>query len=155
IEMENGKHSNLTQEIPTVWAGISRNGKDSVPFDRPVWLDGDNAIVLQDEFDLWMVNMKNFSFKRLTKGKERETSYRVDHYAQINRFPIPEYHGKSQSLKVGLLLKMRDKNHDLGYAVLDKNGLNLILPLKPVYFQRMKITGIGYYWISEGFNKPP
>lgn len=155
VEIENGKLSNLTQEIPTVWARINRNGNDSVPFDRPVWLDGDQAIVLSDKFDLWEVNIEDLSFKRLTKGKENEIINRVDHIARINRFPVPTYHNSSQSLKVGLLLKMRDRNQNLGYAILDHNGLDQFLPLHPVYFQRMKKTGKGNYWISEGFNIPP
>src|SRR5690606_541310 len=149
------RHSNLTKEIPTKWAGISRHGKDTVPYNQPTWLETDTAIVLQDEYDLWLIDLFDGFHKRITHGRENQISYKVDHHAFLDKNPFRRYHSKKLSLKEGLIVKMGNINQDKGYAVFDQNGLKQFLPLKATFFERMKETRVGHYWVQEAFNTPP
>ena len=51
---------------------------DQGSYGNPGWTDGDNKILIYDEFDLWAIAPNGSEAERLTKGREVNTVFRID-----------------------------------------------------------------------------
>ena len=80
FEIATGKKVNLTAGID----GTFYDDEDDHPMpkptiDRPHWIEGDDAILLADKFDIWKIRTDGSKAECLTKGEGRrtDTQYRI------------------------------------------------------------------------------
>lgn len=75
------KHTNcnITQAIDSKFHSENfDHSADQGSYGNPGWTDGDNKILIYDEFDLWAIAPNGSEAERLTKGKEVNTVFRID-----------------------------------------------------------------------------
>ncbi len=74
-----GKRANLTGATGSVF--VDMEDDHPTPERRPYgvagWTEGDQAVILQDRYDLWQVNPDGTKPVRLTRGREDSTVYRI------------------------------------------------------------------------------
>ncbi|MBK0368252.1 S9 family peptidase [Flavobacterium sp. SE-1-e] len=69
------KHTNITAEIDTDFSEDNGNIGVGYPCGNPGWTDGDQEILLYDQFDIWAVK-PNGTWRKLTSGREKEIQFR-------------------------------------------------------------------------------
>ncbi|MCC4214235.1 alpha/beta hydrolase family protein [Leeuwenhoekiella parthenopeia] len=77
-DIKTEKHLNLTQgwEIPAYDTTYDRSGIPP-PYEVPYFTEGDEAILLYDNWDIWKVNIKTGVRTKLTDGQRRNLQFRL------------------------------------------------------------------------------
>ncbi|WP_091085862.1 S9 family peptidase [Flavobacterium gillisiae] len=69
--------SNLTKGMPMEWDNESLDpGNDITSFGNPGWTL-DNELIVYDQFDIWIINPESGLKRRITKGREKNISFRL------------------------------------------------------------------------------
>ena len=78
-EVGSGKRRNLTAGLPAVFADTAYDTPTDVlpPHGVAGWSDGDRAVYLYDEFDVWRIRPDGSDAVRLTHGAEDEVVHRL------------------------------------------------------------------------------
>ena len=85
---------------------------DPSPYGVAGWTENDDALVIYDRYDLWLVDPDGGQTERLTEGREAGVSYR---YVDLD----PERDALPETL---LLTLQRDSDYYGGYALLHDDG---------------------------------
>ncbi|OXA73012.1 hypothetical protein B0A67_06090 [Flavobacterium aquidurense] len=70
-------HSNITSKIKTEFRGIDTAFLSITMSEIAGWTNDDKEILLYDKYDLWAIKADGSSFKRLTRGRESQITYRI------------------------------------------------------------------------------
>jgi dipeptidyl aminopeptidase/acylaminoacyl peptidase len=70
-------HSNITSKIKTDFKGIDTAFLSITMSEIAGWTNDDKEILLYDKYDLWAIKADGSSFKRLTRGRESQITYRI------------------------------------------------------------------------------
>ncbi|HUH13293.1 MAG TPA: prolyl oligopeptidase family serine peptidase [Longimicrobiales bacterium] len=78
-ELSTGERRNLTAGLPTAFADTAYDTPTDLlpPHGVGGWLEGDAAVLLYDEFDVWRVAPDGSGGERLTRGAEDQVVHRV------------------------------------------------------------------------------
>jgi len=78
-EIATGKKTNLTQSIQVPFWNIRDDhpAAERPPFGNGGWTGEDQSVLLNDEYDVWLVKPNGTSTVRLTNGRGTRTRYRV------------------------------------------------------------------------------
>jgi dipeptidyl aminopeptidase/acylaminoacyl peptidase len=118
----NGIHKNITAKI-----GIKLTAKEQslVPESvcgNPGWTQNDTEILLYDQFDVWAVSPEGNSFKRLTRGRESDITFRIAKSHDKPRFNHL-FEGQIQdnfNLDKDLILSARGNDEKTGFYIWNK-----------------------------------
>ena len=77
--LRTGKRTNITAGLPTVFADTSFDSPTDVlpAYGVGGWTDGDRAVMLYDQHDVWRVAPDGSGAVRLTHGNEEQVTHRV------------------------------------------------------------------------------
>ncbi|RFN60335.1 S9 family peptidase [Marixanthomonas ophiurae] len=151
-------HKNLTAELNTTFIRDSTYYKSSrVAYGFGGWLTENNAILLYDEYDIWLIELDGSRKVKLTSGNQNKIQYRLSNVGLINRksnlikYSKPEY-----NLKKGLILKATGTLGRTGYLKWKKNKPLQKIVFGASYISAMKkLNKTGYLYIRETQNTPP
>ncbi|MDX1645952.1 MAG: prolyl oligopeptidase family serine peptidase [Longimicrobiales bacterium] len=78
-DLEAGVTRNITEDVPSVFVNldVTPTREQMPPFGTGGWVEGDRAVLLNDEWDVWEVSPDGSGARRLTDGAEEEVRYRV------------------------------------------------------------------------------
>lgn len=157
-ELATGKHINVSTGISQKIYEISNDRAGHHAFGIAGWTPADSSVLIYDEYDLWLVNLKNLEAKRLTKGREQQIVFRLakafgqtDRQMNIDGFTFPQI-----NLEDGFYLKAYGKlTKKSGYYYWKKAE-------HPLIFADKGITELGFekdsetlYYKTEDFNNAP
>lgn len=155
-----GRHSrNLTAAINAEFAQSDHNWPEEAPaFGHPGWMDGDEALLLYDRYDIWKVAADGSYTRRLTKGSETGTRFRI-----VSDPPNDEGAGNYDGSKKGSylssqkILLSRQKAFQHGYSVLNDRKVMAATDMREAYRSQPLLSDDGscVVFIEEGFNTPP
>jgi dipeptidyl aminopeptidase/acylaminoacyl peptidase len=119
LDLATGAQHALTAGLSTVFADTAYDTPtDMLPphgFGPGGWFEGDDAVLLYDEFDVWRIALDGSGAERLTTGAEEEIVYRVP------RLPDDDEPGLDPSEPLYFSLR-GERTEKRGYARLDPDG---------------------------------
>jgi len=120
------------------------------------WSPNDDYLLLYDEYDIWRVNFKGGNPVRLTKGREKNMSFKIIADNKKNYFPYSGNNDPVINLSKGLLLSATSEN-ETGYFFLRPNGLiKEIIWSKSYHSKVLKSKNTErILFLSQNYNKPP
>lgn len=152
-------HKNITQKIKVPFFGrVFILGGDSA-YGNPGWTPGDKEILLYDQYDIWAVRYDGTSFRRLTKGRENKTKFRLSTLGDYDLL-VQNYDGwKGVTIDLNdkLILRAEGDDGKTGYYSLEKDsGMKQIL-YGDSYFDNMHYIKKHqlYIYQQQKFNLPP
>ena len=74
---KSGIHKNITAAIGSKFTAKERSLTPESVCGSPGWTNNDNDILLHDQYDVWTVEPEGKSFKRLTRGREKDIVFRI------------------------------------------------------------------------------
>src|SRR5690606_29170841 len=75
---------NLTKEIDSNFENFERDYTgDPLPFGNPGWTANDEFIILNDQYDIWLITPEGKYKERITSGREEKIKYRIS--KELNR----------------------------------------------------------------------
>jgi len=145
----NGRDINLTNSEKNSWDNDSEHSIRSQfgPYGCAGWsIDGKN-ILLYDQYDIWMVAADGSYCRRLTKGREKNISYRLNDHSLNKIFSMAE----------DLILESRNmKDHSTGYHILSfKSGEKLIISGNKKFEELQQSKNNIFIYTSQTYNKSP
>lgn len=144
-----GKHLNLTEKTKISWDNDSEPSIRSQfgPYGCAGWSNDGKNILLYDQYDIWMVAADGSYSRRLTKGREKNISFRLNNPSLNKIFSMAE----------DLILQSRNmKDHSTGYHVLSfKSGEELIVSGSRKFEQLLQSENNIFAYTSQTYNKPP
>ncbi|WP_084404242.1 S9 family peptidase [Flavobacterium tegetincola] len=158
-DITRGLHRNLTKELGVFFSDNESDWpEEASPFGNPAWIQADNTLLVYDKYDIWSIALDGSSARRLTKGRENKTTYRIAPQS-------PQLYDK-MNYDVGykimyqpserLVLKTEALEHK-GYCFWDKkNGVQPLLD-KKMHTSRL-LAGQNndcYVYQEENYNFPP
>ncbi|HKO79713.1 MAG TPA: prolyl oligopeptidase family serine peptidase, partial [Chitinophagaceae bacterium] len=77
-EIATGKYLNITKKLPSsVINGAYDYSGQKPAYGIAGWTAEDKEIIIYDEYDLWVIDMKRMQCKRLTSGREKQIEFRL------------------------------------------------------------------------------
>lgn len=129
----------------------------------PFWTEDNEYVLLHDYYDVWKISMDGKFKKRLTKGKESNTSYTIysDKNEKENLKKIVKGVGLAYNLNKPILMQTRDEKLKTGFSIWRQNKEieNLIMyegkinihhsnPNSIIYSQNRFNLGPEFYWLD-------
>ena len=156
-EVDTGKHLPVSKR-----SGI--NFRDSL-YDMPGesgasgfagWYSNESGFIVYDEFDLWEYSLKSATWKRLTRGKEKEIHFRI----ATNLFENAgiNYNGrepKQISESGELVLSAEGTYGKSGYYIRSDNKPEKVLYYGPAKIDQLRVVKNGYVCRRQRFDNPP
>lgn len=152
-------HRNLTQKLDVSME--DENFDHSGPIDAcgiGGWTLNDDAVLLYDNYDVWVVKTDGSSYKRLTDGRKDHIRYRlISESGQNDTFTNFSWSQKrNYSLAEGLLLQAKSYSKSGYFKWNNKNGLH------PLVFNSNRVNSIRISKINdvciyseEHYHQPP
>jgi len=145
----NGQHINLTKNAKISWDNDSEPSIRSQfgPYGCAGWsIDGKN-ILMYDQYDIWLFAADGSYSRRLTKGREKNISFRLNNHSLNKTFSMAE----------DFILQSRNmKDHSTGYHVLSfKLREKLIVSGSKKFEALLQSQNNIFAYTSQTYNKPP
>ena len=157
-EIEKQRHRNLSKGLNLeLESSISDGSGELSNFGFGGWIGKSESIIIYDRFDLWEINIRNSKSSRLTYGREKEITYRVEE-EQRNNLLIPYFDGFKSNpldLKNGILLRASGADAQSGYFILKEKGVLEELVYEPAQIDEIQKTENGYVYREQRFDLPP
>jgi dipeptidyl aminopeptidase/acylaminoacyl peptidase len=79
LDLREGRTANLTAELPAVFVNEAHDHtvEQRRPHGTGGWMEGEDAVLLYDEYDVWRVAPDGSGGERLTRGADDEVRHRV------------------------------------------------------------------------------
>ncbi|KFF17770.1 hypothetical protein B0A62_13180 [Flavobacterium hydatis] len=110
-------HTNITKNIGQSFLNNEGEYSNEGLYSTIGWTPRDNEILLFDKYDLWTIKPDGSSARRLTHGRETQTSFRLAGYSNRPTTEI-NYNGRIHEiidLNKGLLLESTNEQKHSGY----------------------------------------
>nr|WP_294921785.1 prolyl oligopeptidase family serine peptidase [uncultured Flavobacterium sp.] len=152
-------HSNITQKIKIPFFGrVHTLGSDSA-YGNPGWTSNDDEILLYDQYDIWAVKHDGTSSRRLTRGRENKTKFRLNTLGDFDLL-TQNYDGwKSVTINLNDKLILRAEGNDgkTGYYSVEKAKTIRQIIYGDSYFDKMHYIKKHQLYIcqQQRFNLPP
>jgi dipeptidyl aminopeptidase/acylaminoacyl peptidase len=158
-DITRGLHRNLTKELGVFFSDNESDWpEEASPFGNPAWIQADNTLLVYDKYDIWSIALDGSSARRLTKGRENKTTYRIAPQSP-QLYDKMNYDGGYKIMyqpSERLVLKTEALEHK-GYCFWDKkNGVQPLLD-KKMHTSRL-LAGQNndcYVYQEENYNFPP
>lgn len=128
--IQEDSHSNLTENLQQSFSNQDDDyAGDSRPYGHPGWTAEDQAILFYDKFDIWEISPHDFKSKRITFGREINTSYRIIHSLDKKR-QVANFDGTTSLIidkSNDLLLQAKSENENGLYWLTPKNKLIAVI----------------------------
>ena len=111
--VNNNTFINLTESLNSTFLNVNKDQDDlKKPYSSFIsWVEGKDAILIYDEFDIWKFSLDGKIKQRLTKGKELRRTYRI-----YRDYLNPKKTNQNVvNLKKGFLLHAVDEDMKSGY----------------------------------------
>lgn len=154
---------NLTKEIDSNFENFERDYTgDPLPFGNPGWTANDEFIILNDQYDIWLITPEGKYKERITSGREEKIKYRISKELNRNNYYSLTINSNFSSsifnLDRGAILEMNDnKLHRTGYAFWDKGN-----ETRRVIYEDKKLDEVllsddkkRIVFRKQTFNEPP
>ncbi len=156
-EISTATHSNLTYGLGVAFFDEANDiGDKPDAYGFAGWTPDDKAIVIYDKFDVWEVSTDGTGAKRITKGREKNISYRIT----ITKAAEESFNGMYPSdvidLKMPLVLKALSPDESMqGYYVWE-NGKEKSLEFSAhrIYDLKKAEATDNYIWLQEDYEHP-
>ena len=78
-DLQSGQTRNLTEQVPSAFVNLDVTPtREQMPsFGTAGWLEGDAAVLINDEWDVWEIRPDGSNARKLTNGAEDDIRYRV------------------------------------------------------------------------------
>lgn len=148
---------NLTKNISDFSNKTAQYNFNSFPHGFAGWTANDRSVVVYDEFDLWEFDTADYSFKKLTSGRNQDIIYRLASY-KVESYPSLD--AKAHVLIPGenfILIQRKKDNSKSGFASIDKNGELQVIAFESKLLTNIKKSTKGnhFMYTREDFNLPP
>jgi dipeptidyl aminopeptidase/acylaminoacyl peptidase len=158
-DIKNDIHTNITKGNGSKFYNEEYDWAGSAPaYGNPGWTSNDDAILLYDQYDIWVFYMDGKSVRRLTSGRENKLVYRIVSQRSEEQHKM-NYNAENYSgvftLEKGMLLRFEGGKTN-GYAYWDREeGIKNLISAKD-YISQFNITdGKKFIYIQENFDTPP
>lgn len=117
-DIRKGRHQNATATIPIAVTDHQRyEAGPPYPYYSPGWSADEKYFIVYDRYDLWLINVLDYSARRITRGKEMNVQFRMceELYPLARKQYKDEYLVRDIDFSKGLLLYARSDNGESGY----------------------------------------
>src|SRR5690606_26497380 len=157
-DVEEQTHRNLTENLNLeLESSVSDGNGEPSNFGFGGWLEGSESFIVYDRFDLWEIPIKRGQIKRLTSGREKKITYRVEKEQRDNLFLL-NFDGSITEpfrQKDGLLLRAIGADAQSGYFTLNEKGVLERIIFKPAQIDEILKSGKAYIYREQRFDLPP
>lgn len=160
-DAKNETFTNLTRGLNTSFAESLNKEIPNSAYGSPIWTEKEKEIALYDGLDIWLINMKDMSPKRITNGKETNRKFRfhltTEDFVLHSKFS-PRHSSNTVDLSKGAIFSTRDmENGSTGYATFSRSkGMQSILFGDALFSNlRMSKDGESIIFSMESYENPP
>ncbi|HLW07289.1 MAG TPA: prolyl oligopeptidase family serine peptidase, partial [Marinilabiliaceae bacterium] len=151
------KKQNVTQGLKASFENKKLYGaEEGVPYGCPGWTQDEKHLIIYDSYDIWLVGLNRDDRQKITSGKERGISYRLqlDDSAYLRSRHTT---GTTFNLNERLLLTMKGDDLKNGYALWTKSlGIEeIVYDSSLIEEGNMSIDGKLLVFKKSKFNEPP
>ena len=148
------KLTNLTYSI-----NQSFFDKEGSPFGVAGWTADDKEIILYDQYDLWLINSTNKTFKCLTAGREKKIKFRLATLNELDSYDFVYDGIKPKVIDLESKLILRADGDDLksGYFKWSKKDGQSPVIYRDSFINKMHFSYSSelYVYQEQKFNLPP
>ncbi|WP_268225091.1 S9 family peptidase [Sinomicrobium oceani] len=152
------QHYNLTRDLGVPFGRDSRNDNHPAPYGYPYWVEEDRALYLCDQYDLWKIPVDGSPAKRITHGREQQTTYRLI-TKPINPGNTPNYDGTTMGSynKTQPLYFALQQGDTRGYAYWESGTRPKSIVMVKAWLHGAKVAknGKALSYLFERFDAPP
>ncbi|WP_418501812.1 prolyl oligopeptidase family serine peptidase [Flagellimonas sp.] len=127
-DLQNDSHKNVTYSLkyPVYDTNYDRSGL--VPaYGSPGWITNDKEILIYDQYDLWAIDPKDMSKRRLTNGREQAITYRI-YNKLFEEYPSRGVRSKGYDFSEKIAFEMsHEKTKKSGYAIWDSKAFRKLV----------------------------
>ncbi|TDP00315.1 S9 family peptidase [Flavobacterium sp. 245] len=158
-DIKSKTHINITQNIKIPFFGRVHGLGGDAAYGNPGWTPDDKEILLYDQYDIWAIKNDGTVARRLTKGREDKTIYRINTLGDYDLL-LRNFDGfKSIAVDLNDKLILRTEYDDgkTGYCSLEKTGMLKQILSRSSFFDNMhyiKKSGL-YICKEQRFDLPP
>ncbi|OMQ11507.1 prolyl oligopeptidase family serine peptidase [[Flexibacter] sp. ATCC 35103] len=141
-DIEQDKHTNITDKINTSFTGKLRVLVGSSAFGNPGWSADNKEILLYDQYDIWAVKPDGSAARRLTRGREDQIRYRIGDTPDDNRlyFVYDGLTAFKYDLEKELILNAKSDEGKSGYFIWNKNRIEKKIVFEDSYVDQLHYT---------------
>jgi dipeptidyl aminopeptidase/acylaminoacyl peptidase len=117
-DMQKGIHQNVTATIPILVSNEEHQVPGpAYPYISPGWSADEKYFIVYDQFDMWLINILDYSARRITRGKETNVQFRLceELYPLVRTQDKDEYFVRNIDFSKGLIVVARSGNGESGY----------------------------------------
>lgn len=146
-EIDSGVLRNITNGINTIWTAYDSDmpSKSYYPYQISGWMDDEEAVLLNDQFDIWKVDLRGRNWENITNGygKSNNIMFTISGESEIASIT------KGSSL---LLAAFNRSNKDNGFyrIILGARGDPKLLTMGPFIYEINKNN-----YVSDGASFSP
>lgn len=154
-------HINITKKLPHPSYQLkSTKFRSPQPFGRSTWIANDKAIIIQDQYDAWLISPDGSIQKQLTHGRASKTEHRVYEYLYTvhNSDDFFGHESRCFNPKEDILFSLYgETTKKSGYASWNsKEGYREIVYKDKHVDQLKKAKNISTFMVREqNFDEPP
>jgi dipeptidyl aminopeptidase/acylaminoacyl peptidase len=78
-DFEKGTHTCLTTNMNIDWSSDKRTSTGTLPpYGNPGWVENDQALIVFDKYDIWLLSPDGTQRQRITNGEKDNTTFRIN-----------------------------------------------------------------------------
>jgi hypothetical protein len=103
-------HRCISQNIPANWEIEDHGSTGNLePYGSPGWLKNDKAMLLYDQYDIWVVNADGTNPRKITNGRKDEITFRLAYKKKVPQAPgNQQFTSSAVDGREGVLLSSHD-----------------------------------------------
>lgn len=158
--IQNDQVTNLTEGLNTVLYNENHDRPEPlIPYGMVGWIQEDTGVLIYDAYDIWHISLDGKTKRRLTRGRETKTVYRIQTNL-LKGYPptrTPEFFSYEINLSNDLIMSIKRNDKSSGYAILTPSGIvkDFAISLSKSYGLQKAKSGQGSIFLRETPNTPP
>ncbi|MCC9020413.1 S9 family peptidase [Flavobacterium lipolyticum] len=152
-------HINITQHIKVPFFGRVNGLGGDAAYGNPGWTPDEKEILLYDQYDIWGIKNNGTLSRRLTKGREDKTIYRINTLGDYDLL-LRNFDGFKSivvDLNDRLILRTQYDDGKTGYCSLEKTGAIEQIICRSSFLNHMHYIKKSelYIYQEQRFDLPP
>ncbi|BFM45084.1 hypothetical protein CFS9_37250 [Flavobacterium sp. CFS9] len=152
-------HTNLTQNLQTVFNGKVHTLVSNSAFGQAGWSSSNTEILLYDQFDIWAVRFDGSKARRLTHGREKEIKFRFgcDPGSALLNSTYGSLNHEVYDLTKEIILNARGADEKTGFFLWKENIGEKPIVYEDAYIDQLKysFSGKKFLYRIQKFSLPP